>query len=339
MEEDIVGVEDHVLHQHVRVALEDGIRRQVASINLHHHLPIDRDMGRLTPFRPPFRRVSFLFRGVVLGRRWGRVGFDGGLALLPLEPGDLVAEALDLRLGCLEVRHDVFEPVAQLLHEVARSVIRDAVQVKVFKHVALGSSTGKLHGSSAIMPAFAAPGNPARHVISSPPIIEEIHVEGYFTSKVSANVYDTATGRHLLVPQGSTILGHDQSQHLLYGNERLPTVRLTLALPDGRSVDLGHAPITDQQGVAGLTGDVNNHWWRLFGAIFIGGALRGGVQALQTATAQAAGAGQVAAGYGSVVNQAMSPRLGRALDTRPTITVDAGQICNILLTKELRLPA
>ena len=36
-------------------------------------------------------------------------------------------------------------------------------------------------------------------------------VEGYFTAKVSTNVYDTATGRHLLVPQGSTILGHDQS--------------------------------------------------------------------------------------------------------------------------------
>ena len=44
------------------------------------------------------------------------------------------------------------------------------------------------------------------------------------------------------------ILGHDQSSTLLYGNERLPTISLTLALPDGRSVDLGQAPVTDQQG-------------------------------------------------------------------------------------------
>jgi type IV secretory pathway VirB10-like protein len=101
-------------------------------------------------------------------------------------------------------------------------------------------------------------------------------VEGYFTAKVSTNVYDTATGRHLLVPQGSTILGHDQSSTLLYGNERLSTISLTLALPDGRSSELGQAPVTDQQGVAGLTGQVNNHWWRLFGAVCIGGALRGG---------------------------------------------------------------
>jgi len=164
-------------------------------------------------------------------------------------------------------------------------------------------------------------------------------VEGYLVARVSTNVYDSATGRHLLVPQGSSILGHDQSQQLLYGNERLPTLSLTLALPDGRAVDLGKAPITDQQGVAGLTGDVNNHWWRLFGAVFIGGALRGGTQALSTALAQEAGVGQVAAGYNSVINQAVSPRLGRALDTRPTITVEAGQLCNVILIKPLSLAA
>jgi type IV secretory pathway VirB10-like protein len=164
-------------------------------------------------------------------------------------------------------------------------------------------------------------------------------VEGYFTAKVSTNVYDTATGRHLLVPQGSTILGHDQSSVLLYGNERLPTISLTLALPDGRSVDLGQAPVTDQQGVAGLTGRVNNHYWRLFGAVFIGGALRGGMQAMQIGLASAAGAGQIAAGISSVGNQAVTQRIGRALDTRPTIEVDAGQLCNVLFTKPLHLPA
>ena len=164
-------------------------------------------------------------------------------------------------------------------------------------------------------------------------------VEGVFTAKVSTNVYDTATGRHLLVPEGSTILGHDQSQSLLYGNERLPTISLTLTMPNGHSVDLGQAPVTDQQGIMGLTGRVNNHWGRLFGAVFIGGALRGGMQAIQTGIAQAGGAGQVAAGIGSLGSQAVSQRAGRALDTRPTIEVDAGQLCNVLLTKPLHLPA
>ncbi len=164
-------------------------------------------------------------------------------------------------------------------------------------------------------------------------------VEGYFTAKVATNVYDTATGRHLLVPQGSTILGHDQSSTLLYGNERLPTISLTLALPDGRSVDLGQAPVTDQQGVAGLTGRVDNHWLRLFGAVFIGGALRGGQQALQIGFAQAGGAGQVASGISAYASQVGQQRAGRALDTRPTIAVASGQLCNVLLIKPLHLPA
>ena len=164
-------------------------------------------------------------------------------------------------------------------------------------------------------------------------------VEGYFTAKVSTHVYDTATGHHLLVPQGSTILGHDQSSTLLYGNERLPTISLTLALPDGRSVDLGQASVTDQQGIAGLTGKVDNHWLRLFGAVFIGGALRGGQQAIQTSLAPAGGAGQVASGIGSVASQAGQQRAGRALDTRPTIAVASGQLCTVLLIKPLHLPA
>jgi len=164
-------------------------------------------------------------------------------------------------------------------------------------------------------------------------------VEGYFTAKVHSNVYDTKTGQWLLVPQGSTIVGNDQSKSLVYGNERMDTVSLTLSLPDGRHVDLGRAPVTDQQGVAGLTGDVDQHYWRLFGAVFIGGALKGGATAMQTAMASASGAGQVTSGIATLGNQATSNVVGPMLNTRPTIIVHAQQLCNVLLVKELHLPA
>jgi hypothetical protein len=164
-------------------------------------------------------------------------------------------------------------------------------------------------------------------------------VPGYFTCKVSANVYDTATGRHLLVPQGSTVLGHDHSDQLIYGDERLNTVSLTLTFPDGRTVDLGKAPVTDQAGVAGLTGDVNNHFWRLAGAVFIGGALKGGMTAMQTAMVDAAGAGQVATGIGTLGNQATNRVIQPYINIRPTIIVAAGQLAHVLLIKPLHLPA
>ena len=158
-------------------------------------------------------------------------------------------------------------------------------------------------------------------------------VEGYFTAKVNQNVYDSATHARVLVPQGSTILGHDNSSQLVYGNERMDTISLTLTLPNGRSVALGNAPVTDQEGVSGLTGEVDQHYWRLFGAVFIGGALKGGMQAMQTAMVQGAGAGQVASGIATYGNQATGRVVGRALDTRPTIKVHAGQLCHVLLTK------
>lgn len=164
-------------------------------------------------------------------------------------------------------------------------------------------------------------------------------VEGYFTAKVSTNVYDTATGTHLLVPQGSTILGHDRSSTLLYGNERLPTVSLTLALADSRSVDLGQAPVVDQRGVAGLTGTVDTHFWRNLTAVFIGGTLRGGAQAVQAGIAGAGATGQVASGIAQTGSQFGQQQTGRAIDTRPTIMVDAGQLCHVLLVKPLALPA
>jgi type IV secretion system protein VirB10 len=119
----------------------------------------------------------------------------------------------------------------------------------------------------------------------------------------------------------------------------MDTISLKLTLPDGRTVDLGKAPVTDQQGVAGLTGRVDQHYWRLFGAVFIGGALKGGMSAMNVALNSAAGAGQVASGIASVGNQATNRVIGPLLNTRPTIEVEAGQLCNVLLLQPLHLPA
>ena len=164
-------------------------------------------------------------------------------------------------------------------------------------------------------------------------------VPGYFTAKVTANVFDTATGRHLLVPQGSTILGHDQTGSLVYGNERMDTVSLKLALPDGRTVDLGRAPVTDQQGIAGVTQRVSQHYGRLLAAVLIQGALRGGATAVTTAAAGASGASAIVSGVATQGSQTGTTVTGPLLSTRPTIEVDSGYLCQTILLEPLRLPA
>jgi hypothetical protein len=97
-------------------------------------------VSRLAPLRPRLGLTPFLFRGMVLARRWWRIGFDLGCALLPLEPVDLVAQALDFRLGCPEVSPHVFSQVEPPPDEFACLFIRDAVEVQLFEQSVAGSS-------------------------------------------------------------------------------------------------------------------------------------------------------------------------------------------------------
>jgi type IV secretory pathway VirB10-like protein len=162
-------------------------------------------------------------------------------------------------------------------------------------------------------------------------------IEGYFTLKTRKPVYDSVTGQQVVIPQGQAIVARDTSSELLFGNERIPTFAVSLSLPGGRSVELGDAPIMDATGTNGLTGEVNNHIWRLvWTSIFIGG-LRGGQQALQAELAQD-GSTYIVTGITQQGSAVAQQRLGRAQDTRPTITVQPGELVNVLITKPFRMP-
>jgi hypothetical protein len=104
-------------------------------------------------------------------------------------------------------------------------------------------------------------------------------------------------------------------------------------------MDLGQAPATDPQGMAGWTGHVTPHDWRLFGAIVIGGVRRDGTPAVMIEAAGAGPVGHVAGGIAGQTNHATPQRIGRALDTRPTSEVEAGSLCQGLVIKPLHLPA
>ena len=164
-------------------------------------------------------------------------------------------------------------------------------------------------------------------------------IPAVFTAKVRTAVYDTATGQHLLIPQNSTILGKYTSGELLYGNERIPTFGLTLALPNATTVELGNAPVTDTRGMMGLTGEVSTHFFRNLSAVLIAGTLRGGATVLQAGLAHGGGAGAMGGGIAQSTSQYGQQAAGRAIDVRPTIAVEAGQACTVILTKALQLPA
>src|SRR2546429_4515638 len=88
------------------------------------------------------------------------------------------------------------------------------------------------------------------------------------TAQVTENVYDSPTGRFLLIPQGSRLIGIYDSQ-VAFGQSRVLLVWTRLIMPNGRSIVLERQPGADTAGYAGLAVEVDNHWSALFKAALL----------------------------------------------------------------------
>jgi type IV secretory pathway VirB10-like protein len=163
---------------------------------------------------------------------------------------------------------------------------------------------------------------------------------GSISARVSENVYDTATGRYLLIPQGSKLLGA-YSANIQYGQERILAAWNELIYPDGSIVMLNNQPGTDLAGFAGFNDQVNNHYWSLFGNTFILSVLTTGLGYSQNNNSNSQnGSGfnqQLSANTGQMMGQAASTILQKSINIAPTLTIRNGYRMNILLTQDVVL--
>jgi type IV secretion system protein VirB10 len=155
---------------------------------------------------------------------------------------------------------------------------------------------------------------------------------------VSQGVYDTVTGRYLLLPQGTKAIGTYDSR-VSYGQSRVLVVWTRLLRPDGSSISLEGMPGVDLSGYAGLTGSVNNHYVRLLSGVVLGSIIGAGAQIASGANNQNPSYGQLAVqGAGQNINQAGQQITRKNLDIQPTIEVAPGSRLNIVATKDIILP-
>ncbi len=92
-------------------------------------------------------------------------------------------------------------------------------------------------------------------------------------AQVAQNVYDTPTGKHLFIPQGSRLVG-SYSSDVAYGQARVLVAWQRIVFPDGKAMDIGAMPGADSAGYAGFNDQVNNHYVRLFGSAFLMSGVR-----------------------------------------------------------------
>ncbi len=158
---------------------------------------------------------------------------------------------------------------------------------------------------------------------------------GQVIAQVSENVYDSPTGRTLLIPQGSKLIGTYDAQ-ITFGQKRVLLAWTRLILPGGRSIVLERQPAADPQGYAGLQDSVNNHWGQLFSAALVSTLLGVGadigVSQNNNDLAQA-----FRFGFASNVNQAGQQVVGRSLQVQPTLTIRPGYPVRVMVTRDLVL--
>lgn len=161
---------------------------------------------------------------------------------------------------------------------------------------------------------------------------------GDVIATVTEPIYDTATGHHLLIPQGSRILGRYNSQ-VSYGQTRVQVVWNRVILPDTSSFQLDNLVGTDPAGYAGLEDGVDWHWDRIFAGAVLTTLLGVGAELAAPENRQD-GDRVIIAGRDSVqdsVNQIGQEMTRRNMNIQPTLTSRPGLPVRIIVNRDLVL--
>ncbi|PWE80467.1 conjugal transfer protein TraI [Bradyrhizobium sp. SUTN9-2] len=162
---------------------------------------------------------------------------------------------------------------------------------------------------------------------------------GQITAQVTENVYDTPTGRFLLVPQGARLIGVYDSQ-VTFGQSRFLLVWTRLIMPNGRSIVLERQSGADTAGYAGLEDQVDNHWGELFNAAALSTFLAIGTELGAGSDSNSNDSAIIQAlrhGASDSLNQTGQQVVRRSLSLQPTLTVRPGFPIRVLVNHDLIL--
>ena len=157
---------------------------------------------------------------------------------------------------------------------------------------------------------------------------------GQVIAQITENVYDTPTGQHLLLPQGTRILGRYDSD-IDDGQSRALVVWNRIIRPDGSSLVIENLRGVDLSGEAGLRDKVDRHTSSIFKAAILSSILS--VAAELGADDEDALAEAIRSGGQDTINQAGQGVVTRALSRKPTLSVRPGWRLGIIVNRDLVL--
>jgi len=158
---------------------------------------------------------------------------------------------------------------------------------------------------------------------------------GQITAQVTENIYDSPTGKILLIPQGTRVVGQ-YDNGVGFGQKRILLVWNRLIFPNGRSIVLERQPGADTEGYTGLQDGVDYHWGELFKAAALSTLLSIGSQ-MGSSSDESEIARALRQGASDSVSQVGRQVVGRQLDIAPTLTIRPGFPLRVLVTRDLVL--
>lgn len=158
---------------------------------------------------------------------------------------------------------------------------------------------------------------------------------GQITAQVTEAVYDSPTGKYLLIPQGAKLIGQYDSS-VAFGQSRMLLVWTRIIMPDGNSIVLERQPGADTQGYAGLEDEVDNHWGMLFKAAVLSTLLSVGAEA-GTSQDENNLVQAIRSGASNSISQTGQQIVQRQLNIQPTLTIRPGFPVRVIVTRDLVL--
>ncbi|MFG1313135.1 TrbI/VirB10 family protein [Xanthobacter autotrophicus] len=158
---------------------------------------------------------------------------------------------------------------------------------------------------------------------------------GQITAQVTENVHDSPSGRILLIPQGTRIIGQ-YDNGVGFGQRRILLVWNRLIFPNGRSIVLERQPGADAEGNAGLEDGVDYHWGELFKAAVLSTILSVGASA-GTSGSDSDLVSALREGASDSISQTGRQIVQRQLNIAPTLTIRPGFPVRVIVTRDLVL--
>jgi type IV secretion system protein VirB10 len=165
---------------------------------------------------------------------------------------------------------------------------------------------------------------------------------GMVVARVNADVCDTPTGQHLLIPSGSMLVGQ-YANKIAYGAKRVFLAFNRINFPDGTWLDIGAMPGVSDDGTSGAADQVDTHFWTTFGHALLMSVITAGVAISQPHYGNGYdsqnASQELSAALGQNLGTAMSMLFEKDINRSPTIRLRPGLTFSVMVSRDVYFPA